>query len=108
MKTRDLILRCYVEKDSDGTWFAMCIDLNLYARADSDREAKKKLHGFIKDYINEALTTDSEYIGSLIPRRAPVSFRLKYHLISLMCSFRNATRTCTHRKFNEHLPVVPA
>lgn len=108
MKPSDLILRCYLEKENEGTWFAMCIDLNLYARGDSDHEAKRKLHAYIKEYISEALTKDAQYIECLIPRRAPLSFRLKYHFISLLCTFHNATRNCTHSKFNEHLPVVPA
>lgn len=108
MKTSDLIVRCYAEQEKDGTWFAMCIDLNLYACGDSDSEAKRKLHGFIRNYVNEALTVDSEYIESLIPRPAPIGFRIKYHMISLICLFRLMARTCTSNKFKEHLPVVPA
>ncbi len=108
MKLSDLILRCYVEREADGTWFAMCIDLNLYARAESDHAVKQKMHGFIKEYISEALTKDVDYVGDLIPRRAPWPFRLKYHWIALQCAFHDATRDRTHSRFNEHLPVVPA
>lgn len=79
MRPRDLILRCFVQKESDGTWFAMCLDLNLYARGDSLMEARGKLHQFIRHYVSSALSKDKEFIGDLIPRRAPLGFWLKYY-----------------------------
>lgn len=108
MKTSDLIVRCYAEQEKDGSWFAMCIDLNLYACGNTDQEAIGKLHNFVKDYVSEALTVDAEYIENLVPRPAPIGFRVKYHMISMLCRFQRAAKKCTSIKFKDHLPVVPA
>lgn len=109
MKLDDLILRCYAEQDQDGDWFTMCIDLNLYARGDSFDEARQKLHGFIKQYIKDALTKDSAFIGDLIPRKAPLHFILRYYFIWLVCTvkgFRDAAEDVHRCLFNEPFPVT--
>ena len=80
MKLNDLILRCFAERDNDGTWFVMCIDLNLYARDDSFEAARKKLHIFIKDYLNDAVK-DPYHFDDLVPRKAPFYFFVRYYLI---------------------------
>ena len=106
MKPADLILRCYAERDSDGTWFAMCIDLNLYARADNLAGVKRKLHHFILDYVREALTDDVQYVNHLMPRPAPLNFRIRYHVIALKVRLHAAAKRWV--TFTETLPVVPA
>jgi hypothetical protein len=110
MKTSDLILRCYLERESDGSWFAICLDLNLTAQADSAKEAKEKLHAHIARYVREALTVDRAYIEDLLPRRAPLSFFIRYYAIKAICMLRGINRhqRPAKRIFNEHLPVVPA
>ena len=105
MKPANLILRCYAEQESDNTWFVMCVDLNLYARADTLVGAKRNLHSFISDYVKEACTTDAQYIGDLIPRQAPLYFQLRYRWIWLKSLIHAAKRRMT---FVEALPLVPA
>jgi predicted RNase H-like HicB family nuclease len=87
MRIDDLRLRCYAERDRDGSWFAMCIDLNLYARADSLRDAKRELSVIITEYVREALTVDKKYATDLLPRRAPFPFVLKFYFIKLCKRF---------------------
>lgn len=111
MKPSDLVLRCYAEQDSDGTWFTMCIDVNLYARGESFEEARQKLHGFIHEYVAEALTVDSAHIGDLIPRKAPSYFIFKYHFIGLVCQCKkviNVAKEMHRCLFQEYLPLVVA
>jgi len=100
----DLLLRCYAERERDGTWFGICIDLNLAAQGDSFEEVRAKLHAMIRDYLADALTVDEQYIGDLIPRQAPLYFRARYHLLAGLERFRKAT---ARRLFTEHLPLVP-
>jgi len=105
MKLNDLVLRCYAEKDGDGTWFAMCLSLNMYARGDNFEQARRKLHSAIASYLKDALTKDAEYVGDLVPRAAPLYFWMRYAYIWLCVKVRDAT---TVRKFKEAFPLVPA
>lgn len=102
----DLVLRCYAERDRDGTWFAICLPLNLYARGDSYEQARMKLHHLVRDYIKDALTVESEHIGDLVPRRAPAYFYLRYALIWCCVHFRRGVESV--HKFKEYLPLIPA
>lgn len=110
MKPSNLILRCYAERERDGSWFAICLDLNITAQADTAKEAKEKLHMQIIRYVREALTVDKQYIESLMPRRAPTAFFLRYYFLRLLCALRgrHQPKRDAKRIFNEHLPVVPA
>lgn len=110
MKTSDLILRCYLERESDGSWFAICLDLNLTSQADSAKEAKEKLHTHIARYVREALTVDKDYLEDLLPRRAPLNFFIRYYAIKAISMLRgiNRQQRPVKRIFNERLPVVPA
>lgn len=105
MRLNDLKIRCYAEKEKDGSWFAACIDLNLVAQEDSFDLVRAKLHGIISDYLREALSSDAQYIDDLIPRSAPLYFQLRYHLVPLL-NFVHFIRT--PQRFMEHLPLVPA
>ena len=108
MKAKELILRCYAEPDEDGSWFAICIDLNLYARGDSFDQAKIKLNGIIHEYVVEAFTVDANYFSDLIPRRAPLFFRVRYRTIEFLVSCIGAAHWLKSRLFESHLPLVPA
>lgn len=110
MKTSDLILRCYLERESDGSWFAICLDLNITSQADSAKEAKDKLHTNIAKYVREALTVDKDYLEDLLPRRAPLYFFIRYYALKSIFMLRGISRQKRQAKriFNEHLPVVPA
>lgn len=109
MHLKQLLLRCFAEKESDGTWFAMCLELNLYARGDSLTEARKKLHAVIVDYLRDAVTKDREYVGDLIPRRAPLWFYLHYAFIWCCLKIEHVKKEAVHRvKFKEVVPLIPA
>jgi predicted RNase H-like HicB family nuclease len=105
VKAKNLVLRCYAEQEQDGSWFSMCLDLNLYARGDSYEHARNKLHNVIGSYLKDALTIDREYIGDLVMRRAPLYFWLRYFVILCLVRLRKVAGA---RKFNEALPVIPA
>lgn len=111
---QDLVIRCYAEREPDGTWFAMCIDLNLCAEAGSLDDAKRKLRAIIRDYILEVMTRFNES-PELLRRPAPLSFVFRYHLISLACRFEQWLKNKAHRKvaskherYKQTLPMVPA
>lgn len=107
MKLSQLKLRCYAEFD-EGSWFAICLPLNVYARGDTFEEARAKLHSLISQYVREALTVHSEHIGDLVPRRAPLHFWLRYTLARCWHIFHNAHAAMQRREFDMLLPVVPA
>jgi len=110
MKPNNLILRCYAERDQ-GSWFAMCLDLNLYARGDTFEDARASLHQIIEDYVVEALTDDSDYADQLLQRKAPVSFWLRYYrgkATIFMKDKLHMARDVAIKLFNEPLPVAPA
>lgn len=110
MNVSDLVLRCYAEREKDGSWFAICLDLNLTAQAGTAKEAKVKLHALINQYVREALTVDRKYLSDLLPRRAPFSFFVRYYFIRIICAIHGIDRRGNHAKriFKENLPVVPA
>ena len=84
MRPDQLVLRCLAERDRPDSWFAICIDLNVYARGASLRDARKQLHAEINQYLLEAFTVDKDHFLDLIPRPAPLIFRLKYGLCKLL------------------------
>jgi len=105
------VLRCYSERDADGTWFATCIDLNLYARADTPEEAQAKLHLIIADHMESVFALPVEEREHLIFRPAPLSFRLRYAWLLLKAAFgamfhRNPpSGNSPFRKFDEPSPM---
>lgn len=107
MRPESLSLRCYAERETDGTWFAMCVDLNLAVQGDSVKEVRAKLHNLIDQYVREAFTVDEDYFDSLIPRKAPLSFLIRYHWISLLVRV-HAMRSKKRTTFHERMPLVPA
>lgn len=115
MRAADLKLRCYAERDPDGSWFAICIDLNLYARADSLRAAKRELHTIIGEYVREAFGEDREHFHALMfHRKAPLSFVLKYYAIYFACKVlpkvlprKRGDNHHRHFPYDDNLPVVP-
>lgn len=113
MRLDDLMLKCYAERERDGSWFAVCIDLNLVAQGESLDSVKIKLHQQVRDYLEEAVTDDAAYFGDLIPRPAPLSFRLKFYLLELICKLRhNRLRNNSNHggacPFTDFLPLKPA
>ncbi len=108
MKPKNLILRCYAEKEADGSFFAICVDLNLAAQAESYSAVRAKLHDQIHDYLEDALGDDKEYIGDLLPRRAPLYFWVKYYAIAFLVWLRRPKDCDNSCQFSEALPLKPA
>lgn len=104
MKLSDLVLRCYAEREGDGSWFAMCLDLNIYARGDNFDEAKLKLSKFVSKYLREAVTKDREHIDDLVPRHAPIFFWLRYFRVWCYIKFHE---TREFMRFKMPLPMAP-
>jgi len=114
VKPEEIILRCYAEKQGESEWFAICVDLNIYARAASYNEARKMLAGFLKEYIKEALTDDREYADQLLHRSAPAYFWWKYYTIRArvmiahwLNRFFHAARHFSALPFTEPVPMRP-
>lgn len=84
MSPFNLKLRNYIEKEPDGSWLAVCIDLNLVAQGDSKKESCEKLHTMISDYLEEAFTEDEKYFDDLVPRKPPFIFLIRYYWIVLL------------------------
>lgn len=115
MKIKQLLLRCYAEREANGQWFAICLDLNIAAQADSHQEVKEKLHAQILRYVREALTVDAQYAEGLLERRAPIGFFLRYYMMRLRAALRRPRQACattvgssTQRAFVEPISLVPA
>ncbi len=108
MRPIDLKLRCFAQQENDKSWFAICIDLNLFAQGETANEARKKLHAIIADYLTEALTVDEQYIDDLIPRRAPFYFIFRYYWLMLSTNLDGIIKHTPAQLFTEHLPLVPA
>lgn len=106
MKLSDLTLRCYGKRDDDGSWFTICLELNLYARGDSFSEAKEKLRKLVIGYMREALTKDREHFSDLVPRPAPMYFWAQY--FCAWCAAKVHHHTKNLMKFKLPLPMVPA
>lgn len=111
MVTNGRVLRCYAEKDADGTWFAMCLDLNLYARADSFQEARDELHQIIVNHVTRVLQLPEDERVHLLSRPAPLPFRLRYAYLMLRAMFgalfhpRPPSGGSSFRKFDDAIPA---
>lgn len=106
MKPRDLLLRCYANRDGDQ-WQAFCIDLCLAAQGESFQEARHKLECMAEEYIYDALADeDREYAEELLSRKAPLYQRLTYHYYRVMHHL-GMLRDHFHKRFKYPLPMVP-
>lgn len=105
MRTNNLVIRCYAKKDGNA-WVAVAVDLSLAAQAESLEEAQVKLEQMIHSYITDAVTTDKMYARQLLTRKAPISQRLEYLLISMLSKFSSVLKN-RNRTFDEVLPLVP-
>lgn len=88
MKTKDLILHCYLKRTQSHQWVAVCVDLCLASQADTQNEARKKLDAQIRTYVEEALTIDRDHAVALLTRKAPVEQRIEYQVIRLLMLLR--------------------
>lgn len=109
MAKPEIRLRCYAQRDEDGSWFAICLDLNLYARDESFERVRAKLDRFMREYMAEALGPDRDHLADLYPRRAPLRFWLRYGAVALrdLIVRRRDDDHCDGGAvpFSEHLPL---
>ena len=113
MKLNDLFLRCYAQRGNDGLWEAFCLDLTLAAQGSTFEEARQVLHEQIQEYVIDALVgQDKEHVATLLPRKAPLRYWLKYYWIKAMCRINTVKSHAQNmlsntRSFREHLPLQP-
>ena len=101
MKPKDLILRCYGQKRG-GTWYGVCLELNIAAEADSLNELKNKINSMILSYIEAACDTeDKPSIPFLLRRRAPITDWCRYYFIALS---RRITNLPDKMTFDQVMP----
>jgi predicted RNase H-like HicB family nuclease len=93
-------LRCYTYR-KDKYYYAACIDLTLIDRGESQAVAMSRLKENIADYI--AAAAEDGLQEELVPRKAPLSFRLHYYyhwllsrLVGLVTSYRQERRESGH------------
>jgi len=103
MKSKDLVLRCYVKK-VQLQFVAVCIDLCLAAQADTPDQARKQLKSQIECYVEEALTIDREFADELLNRKAPLSQRIEYALI-VVATKVHLVKSSIAQAFKTILPV---
>lgn len=98
-----MIFRCFAYwNKKDNYYYACCIDLNLVDRGDSMAEVVKKLEENIVGYLHAAFEKQEE-AKHLIPRKAPISYRLQYRLFNVKLSIRYlfAKYTSSYKAFVE-------
>lgn len=106
MKPKDLILRCYAQKNGEQ-WGAFCLDFTLAAQGDTFEDAKSKLEEMIEDYLYDALVgEDREHAVDFLSRRAPVSEWIKYYCIAFVSKFRH-TKNNMYQLINEVQSLIP-
>lgn len=105
MKPKDLLLRCYANKEGDQ-WQAFCIDLCLAAQGDSLSEVKDKINIMVYEYVTEALEEDREYADQLLQRKAPLKQCATYHYYKYM-HLIGALKNDLHNLFKTVMPLVP-
>ncbi len=106
MEPRELLLRCYANKNGDQ-WQAFCIDFGLAAQADNAEEVQRKLMSMIEEYLYDALGgEDKEYADQLLQRKAPFKQVATYHYYALMYKL-GAFKDGVHLLFKAPMPLVP-
>jgi hypothetical protein len=107
MRPPKLVLRCYAEKQGHD-WFAICLDLNIAAQAESFDRAREKLHAMLCEYVHDAVVgEDKAHARQLLRRRAPVYFWLKYYRAGILGRLMHIKRN-VGRLFDETMPLTPS
>lgn len=107
MKSNKLLLKIYGEQ-VDGQWTLLCLDFSLAAQAKSLSEAKELLHAQIKEYLIDALHgQDREFAATLLTRRAPLKYWLKWYFGRFMAK-HFGHKEAHQRSFRAPVPMVPA
>lgn len=82
----ELRLRCFAYRAGSDRFIAECIDLDILAEGETREKAIAGLQEALYGYFLTVL--DGESTGGLIPRPAPLSHRLRYHLKNTLDQIR--------------------
>lgn len=84
-----LVLRCYAHQSNEGSWYGVCLELNLATEAHSPEDLRRKMGEMISSYIETVLDTeDKASIPALLTRRAPFLDWVKYYVIKSLVYLR--------------------
>ncbi len=104
LKPAHLIVRCFAEQEKDGSWFAMCLELNLELKDDSFSDARVGLQESIHDHLTNTLSGNTEYSRDLLKRAAPIPYWFRYYWIFLKTKLR-LSKAGGAQVFTETLPL---
>jgi hypothetical protein len=108
MKTNDLLLSCYFEKDGDQ-WLGFCLDFSLVAQADTLNQAAEKLEAQMLEYVQDATVgEDRQHAQYLLRRRAPLRYWAKFYVTLFRQRARHKVQASKRRKaVVEPMPMAP-
>jgi hypothetical protein len=86
---KSLILRCVISRSREEGFIAECIDLDIVVRGQTEFEAQQKMMDAIKGYLRVVSSGDSK---GLLPRPAPLSRRVRYHLLTAVAVIISTAR----------------
>ncbi len=103
MRTEKLFLRCYAKQMPNGQWYAMCIDLNIDAEAETLPAVKSSLEDAILGYLETVMDADNRSSFEVLLRRpASLSHRLFYYFVKHVTKIRNVVN---FHVFEEPVPI---
>jgi len=109
MKNRDeIILRCLSFRENDKI-ISVCIDLDIFAQGDTLAESKRKLLDGVSLYVKHAI--DTREIDELIPRYAPLKYRMIYSLLKTISIIEKFKRYMERRSYSQYpyqMKLAPA
>lgn len=103
MRTEQLFLRCYAKQMRNGQWYAMCIDLNIDAEAETFPYVKSSLDDAILGYLETVTDTDNRSsFEALLRRPAALSHRLFYYFTKYVTKIHSIVN---FHAFEEPVPI---
>ena len=103
MRTEQLFLRCYAKQMTNGQWYAMCIDLNIDAEAETLPAVKSSLEDALFGYLETVTDTDNRSsFETLLCRPASFSHRLFYYFAKHITKIHNVVNS---QVFEEPVPI---
>lgn len=103
MRMEQLFLRCYAKQMTNGQWYAMCIDLNIDAEAESLQGVKASLEDAILGYLETVTDTDNRSsFEALLRRPASLSHRLFYYFAKHVTKIHSVVKS---HAFEEPVPI---
>lgn len=83
MKNNVTLLRCIAE-GRDGHWEAICLDFDIAVQGKSFEDVYHGLTDMIDSYVQKVSRYPEADQRRLLNRKAPLSLRLKFALVSVM------------------------